>query len=321
MIAQIIAAALLVLPAGDTDSDAQAELFDVLDRDQDGQVSSGEISDAQRPYFDRALRVSDANSDGALTRDELTGAVSDPAPRQATGGRRDRRQRRDFDPRRLDQNKDGMITVDEVPRPIRERFQEALKQAGRDALPVEAMWQLMRGNRPQTGNRPKPDGRERMRESDKAGPAAGNKGRMQERRAVEPQLQAFFLRIDVNRDGKVDRREARRFPQFVGRFDRNGDGTVERRELLAIGRDSDRGPKQNRPDSQQRRKSDSNPTTDRPGDAQAMFDRLDRNEDGAISREEAPERMQSRFDRIDGNGDGRITREEFARAGSRQKKL
>jgi len=40
VIARIIAAALLVLRVGDTDSDAQAELSDVLNRDRDGQVSS-----------------------------------------------------------------------------------------------------------------------------------------------------------------------------------------------------------------------------------------------------------------------------------------
>ena len=46
----------------------------------------------------------------------------------------------------------------------------------------------------------------------------------------------------------------------------------------------------------------------------AMVDRMmtwDANEDGVITRDEAPERMRDRFDRIDANGDGMLERDEL----------
>jgi Ca2+-binding EF-hand superfamily protein len=46
-------------------------------------------------------------------------------------------------------------------------------------------------------------------------------------------------------------------------------------------------------------------------DRRPLFDRLDRNDDGVISRSEWP-RSQDEFDRLDRNDDGRITRREFA---------
>lgn len=45
-----------------------------------------------------------------------------------------------------------------------------------------------------------------------------------------------------------------------------------------------------------------------------FFARLDKNSDGVISKEEAPERMQDRFKDLDGNGDGKINPEELREA-------
>ena len=51
---------------------------------------------------------------------------------------------------------------------------------------------------------------------------------------------------------------------------------------------------------------------DRQGDDhRALFDRLDRNDDGVIVRGEWP-RGDDEFNRIDRDDDGRITRREFA---------
>lgn len=55
---------------------------------------------------------------------------------------------------------------------------------------------------------------------------------------------------------------------------------------------------------------------DRSARQQAMFDQLDANSDGAISRSEAAAnpRLAQRFDQIDANNDGRLSREELAQA-------
>jgi len=64
------------------------------------------------------------------------------------------------------------------------------------------------------------------------------------------------------------------------------------------------------------------PGRDRPNPAQTLM-RLDRNDDGRLSREESPQRMRERFDNIDTNGDGFIDESELAaiadRAGGRRR--
>ncbi|QDU41523.1 Carboxylesterase NlhH [Maioricimonas rarisocia] len=45
----------------------------------------------------------------------------------------------------------------------------------------------------------------------------------------------------------------------------------------------------------------------------SSFDRLDRNSDGQITKEELPERIRGNFDRVDTDGDGAISRKEHER--------
>jgi collagen type III alpha len=49
-----------------------------------------------------------------------------------------------------------------------------------------------------------------------------------------------------------------------------------------------------------------------------MFKRLDKNGDGKITRDEAPDRMAENFDKIDKNGDGAITPDELRPPGGGQ---
>ncbi|MCA1962778.1 MAG: alpha/beta hydrolase fold domain-containing protein [Prosthecobacter sp.] len=47
-----------------------------------------------------------------------------------------------------------------------------------------------------------------------------------------------------------------------------------------------------------------------PSPARGMFDQMDVDKNGRLSREELPERLRANFDRVDTNGDGAISREE-----------
>ena len=86
------------------------DLFSKLDKNADGKVSQSEMSGPQQPMFKRALRVADANEDGALNRDEFAKAVSDPKPVELPGANMGDRMA-SFDVGRLDRNTTGLLLL------------------------------------------------------------------------------------------------------------------------------------------------------------------------------------------------------------------
>jgi Ca2+-binding EF-hand superfamily protein len=47
---------------------------------------------------------------------------------------------------------------------------------------------------------------------------------------------------------------------------------------------------------------------------------MDRDKDGAISKDEAPDRLKQNFDRIDSNNDGKVTLDELRKLFDRSRK-
>ena len=307
IVTTVVIAGLLALADSD-DSDTQ--LFSALDTNQNGMIDVSEVAESQQTWFARAIRVADADGNDQLDPAELNAALADPKPR--SGGSNKRSQGRRPDPKQLDRNNDGKITIDEVPRPGRERFQEMLNRTGKDSIAVDAMSKLMR---PSGGRNMKSQAKSGKRDNKKAKdsergmrrrPRANDSGAMQNRLSKE------FQQLDGNSDGKVTRREAGQSPRFIEQFDRNNDGTVERSEL--------RNPDQPGGRGRERTKSDGRKKPGQDGRA-GMFDRFDKNEDGFISRNETPDRAKGKFDQIDSNGDGKLSRQEMmAAAGRRSKK-
>lgn len=78
-------ALLLVLATLPTEVNSSDTLFTKLDRNQDHKVTTDEITNSQRPFFQRALRVADRNEDGALSSEELAVALTDKKPVQLPG--------------------------------------------------------------------------------------------------------------------------------------------------------------------------------------------------------------------------------------------
>ena len=121
---------------------------------------------------------------------------------------------------------------------------------------------------------------------------------------------AIFDRLDLNRDGKLTAGEIPEpMQRRLSQMDANGDGAITRKEFAAAvikrmqnsrtAEGGQRSPQQGRIKPQ------------REPNAATMFQRIDRNSDGRISLDEAPERMKDKFARMDANGDGFIDEQEL----------
>ena len=161
--------------------------------------------------------------------------------------------------------------------------------------------------------------------------------------------------MDTNHDGRLSKDELAKLGEKFDELDRNHDGQLDPFELIggpAGGPDGRGAPPRegvapregqpregnppregaprgeggrrdaDRPDGARRPDGEA-PTRERrtdagqPAERGPIFQRLDRNGDGKISKEEAPEAMKERFSMLDTNGDGFISQDEL-RAGAQQ---
>lgn len=171
--------------------------------------------------------------------------------------------------------------------------------------------------------------------------------RTETRAEAEARAEAMFARLDVNRDGKLDRadREARRQQMREALFDRldtNKDGSISKAEFLADrGPEGDRGPRPggDRPDGD--RPGDMPPPPpgaegampspspggaemdqpgrdhpERQGSRHGMkgpmmgFGKADADGDRSVTKAEFVAAALQRFDAMDGNKDGKVTPQE-----------
>jgi Ca2+-binding EF-hand superfamily protein len=277
-------AAALAAPSGLFAQDAgpsPEELFQKLDKNGDGVLTADEISEDQKRFFDRTVRVGDKNNDGQLTLEEFVQAnrpQDNPGVPLAPGGERgdrggmaEMRQRFEM----LDRNKDGKISKDEIPEPMRERMAALFERLGKDEISLEEFGRF--GGGPGMG-----------------GPPGG-------RGFGDPGL--LFQRFDANSDGKLSKDE---IPEpmrqrFVEVFERLGKDSLTREDFAEAtrrmfgqaageGRPPMDGPMGNRPP--------------------AFFRLFDTNNDGKLSKEELS-RAAERFSELDRNNDGQIDVAEF----------
>jgi Ca2+-binding EF-hand superfamily protein len=268
----------------------EAELFDKLDANKDGVVTSDEVPDDKQAIFERLIRVGDANGDKKLSKDELVAGLKRAAPQAEAAPERGLGGLPNIAPKaifaRLDADSNGKIEKDEIP----ERMKENLARVDTNsdgAIDLAEFEKVAYGG----GRRPEGD------------PAGGPEGRPGQGPVPGgPVLRA----LDANGDGEISASEIADATKALAKLDKNGDGKLTRDEI---------GPPPGmRPD----RPGEGTPAA-RPGaGGGAMVEQLlsrlkdaDKNGDKKISKDEAPDRLKENFDRIDSNSDGQLDESEL----------
>ncbi len=143
-------------------------------------------------------------------------------------------------------------------------------------------------------------------------------------------VEGLFKRFDKDANGSISLDEAPdRMKQRFSTLDSNGDNSVSKEELTAafakMGEGRNGQGKGGKGKAGKDGAGKGKIGKGRNGQSQ-MFDpakmmkMMDKNNDGVLSPDEAPERMKQRFDRIDADSSGTITAEELKASFQRMKK-
>ncbi len=319
-------------PQGPGDRPNPGEMFSRMDKNKDGKLTRDELPE---PLKERMGAMFDRLGKEELTQEDMARAFAQMnRGNQPPGGRPEGdAQTLDF-LKRMDANKDGKLSRDEIPEGAKERLGMMFDRIGKDELTFEEVMKIRRENERRESDRPKEEGK--PEEGDR--PREGERANMERPRDGEPRPPidgrrppAFMRVLDGDRDGLLSKEELANTEKLLAELDRNDDGKLSPPEMMGF--EGDRGgppPEGDRPNMDRPREGD-RPNMDRPrpegdrprpeGDRppqgregfgpEGFLERFDTDKDGSITKEEAPERMAERFAEIDSNSDGKLSADEL----------
>jgi len=278
-----------------SDQAKPADLFGKLDKNGDGKLVAGEVPEAQSRFFDRLVRLGDADKNGELTKSEFEKATSEtadapPTSRTDGAGRRpgnaqSRQAGAEALFKRFDKNGDGKVAKSELPDAFAQRFSPAFKSLGKDEITLKEFQELRQ-----------------KAERNGSGQPGGRPGQGQQPKPAE-----MFKRLDTNGDGKLTIAEApeqgkRMVAAILERSGKGRDGSLTLKEFEEAAANFARSQQGMRP-GQSDRPSDG-------GGGPAFLRILDANHDGRLSRDELAKAV-TLLDRLDRNKDGTLDAREL----------
>jgi Ca2+-binding EF-hand superfamily protein len=187
---------------------------------------------------------------------------------------------------KLDANKDGFVSSDEVEGERKTLFERLLRTADKDGDKKLSKEEFAAG----------------LKEPDAPREPLGQPGGRGGRGGQFINPREVFARLDANKDGKLSKEEAQGpLKENFDRFDANSDGSLSVEEASRFGgqRPGGQRPGGGAPDPQQ---------------LNALFDRTDANSDGKIAKDEMPEPHREQFGQyLERQGITTASKEQFGR--------
>ncbi len=299
------------------ESPSAATLFDQLDTKHTGKISRDDLSEDKRRLFARLLRKAGKAEDAALTKDEFIAAMKEDKPAEQPAGRSTPGEGR-ADPERmfkfLDRNGDGKLSPDELPEQFKERFGAMLKRAGKSAdatLTKEEFLKFMA----QQGPAATPGGSPSSSPSSSPSTPNAASGDPDPRKAMT--AIALFKALDANGDGELSSSEIAAAPDVLKQL-AGKEGRITAASLMGD-RAISGGPR--KPEAATDSNKPAGENAERPNVermVKGLLRRMDKNGDGKLSKEEAPEFLREHFDVMDSNKDGQLDENELRQALSRE---